>query len=164
MSRSFANPSSPNANSRSFSAAASTTNPCVFGGRVAASRITALNIEFVAKPSEAHKVQSALPAAIHGAFGEIAGFAGGFVLIANYEARLVTIVTLWTGEDRLQRCSENLRWLRALLNPYMDRCLRIQTLAAYVPVAKTVVKEFEPVEAATLPEIAESEEHAIYAA
>jgi hypothetical protein len=100
------------------------------------SRIIALTIEFVAKPNETHRVQAALPAALQGAFGEIAGFAGGFILIANHEARLVTVVTLWSGEDRVQRCSENLKWIRALLNPYLDHCLRIQTLAAFVPEMK----------------------------
>jgi hypothetical protein len=99
------------------------------------SRITALNIEFVAKPNEAHKIHAALPAAIHGALGEVAGFAGCFVMIANHEARLVTVVTLWSGEDRMQRCSENERWVRALLAPYLDRFLRVQTLAAFVPKA-----------------------------
>jgi hypothetical protein len=111
----------------------------------ASSRVTALSIEFVAKPDEAHKVHAALPGAIHGALGEVGGFAGSFVLIANHEARLVTVVTLWCGEDRMQRCSENARWVRALLTPYLDRCLRVQTLAAYVPAeaAAQVPREFE---------------------
>jgi hypothetical protein len=107
------------------------------------SRITALNVEFVAKPNEAHKIHSSLPAAIDGALGEVAGFAGSFVMIANYEARLVTVVTLWTGEDRMQRCNENLRWVRALLAPYLDRCLRVQTLAAYVPCTPHASHRFE---------------------
>ena len=33
----------------------------------------------------------------------------------------------------MQRCNENVRWVRALLAPYLDRCLRVQTLAAFVP-------------------------------
>jgi hypothetical protein len=107
------------------------------------SRITALSIEFVAQPNEAHKIHAALPAAIDGALGEVAGFAGSFVMIANHEARLVTVVTLWSGEDRMQRCNENVRWVRALLAPYLDRCLRVQTLAAYVPAAAEVPREFE---------------------
>ncbi len=109
----------------------------------AGSRITALNIEFVAKPQEAHKIHAALPAAINGALGEVGGFAGSFVMIANHEARLVTVVTLWSGEDRMQRCAENERWVRALLAPYLDRCLRVQTLAAYVPPSPQVPREFE---------------------
>ncbi len=40
------------------------------------SRITALSIEFVAKPDEAHRIHAALPAAIDGALGEVSGFAG----------------------------------------------------------------------------------------
>jgi len=98
-----------------------------------AAKITALHIEFVAKPSEAHKVHAALPPAINGALGGVSGFAGSLVMISNYEARLVTVVTLWSGADQTQSCNENVRWVRALLTPYLDRCLRIQTLAAYVP-------------------------------
>lgn len=113
------------------------------GARAAGSCVTAMNIEFVAKPNEAHKVQVALPAAINGALGEVAGFAGSFVMIANHEARLVTVVTLWSGEDRLQRCSENLRWLRALLAPYLDHCLRVQTLTTYIPRTPDASQEFE---------------------
>jgi len=113
------------------------------GALHAGSRITALSIEFVAKPHEAQKVQAALPAALNGALGEVAGFAGSFVMIANHEERLVTVVTLWSGEDRLQRCTENVRWVRALLAPYLDRCLRVLTLAAYVPEAPQVSQQFE---------------------
>jgi hypothetical protein len=119
------------------------TSARTLGMSYASSRITALSIEFVAKPNEAHKVHEALPAAIDAALGEVTGFAGSFVMIANHEARLVTVVTLWSGEDRLQRCGENVRWVRALLTPYLDRCLRVQTLAAYVPAAPLVPREFE---------------------
>lgn len=113
------------------------------GMRHSSSQITALSIEFVAKPNEAHKVHAALPAAIHGAFGEVAGFAGSLVMIANQEARLVTVITLWRGEERMQRCDENVRWVMALLAPYMDRCLRVQGSTAYAPCAAQVSQEFE---------------------
>jgi hypothetical protein len=130
--------------SRPIASNALSTSARTLGVSYASSRITALSIEFVAKPNEAHKVHAALPAAIDGALGEVAGFAGSFVMIANHEARLVTVVTLWSGEDRMQRCSENVRWVRALLTPYLDRCLRVQTLAAYVPAAAAQVsREFE---------------------
>jgi len=119
------------------------TSARTLGMSYASSRITALSIEFVAKPDEAHKVHAALPVAINSALGEVAGFAGSFVMIANHEARLVTVVTLWSGEDRMQRCSENVRWVRALLTPYLDRCLRVQTLAAFVPASSEVPREFE---------------------
>ena len=112
------------------------------GGAQAASRITALSIEFVAKPNETHRLQTALPSALHSTLGEVAGFAGGFVLIANYEARLITLVTLWTGADRMRQCNENLKWIRALLKPYLDRCLRTQTFAALVPQTRAMPNEF----------------------
>jgi hypothetical protein len=133
VSRSLQDHSLSNPASRSLDSNALSTNARTLGVCYTSSRITALNVEFVAKPNEAHKVHAALPAAINGALGEVAGFAGSFVMIANHEARLVTVVTLWSGDDRMQLCSENLRWVRALLAPYLDRCLRVQTLAAYVP-------------------------------
>jgi hypothetical protein len=129
--------------SRKFDSNALSTNARTLGMCYTSSRIVALSIEFVAKPDEAHKIHAALPAAIDGALGEVAGFAGSFVMIANHEARLVTVVTLWSGEDRMQRCSENVRWVRALLAPYLDRCLRVQTLAAYAPAAAQAPREFE---------------------
>jgi hypothetical protein len=129
--------------SRSFHSNGLSTNARTLGMCYTSSRITALNIEFVAKPNEAHKIHAALPAAINGALGEVAGFAGCFVMIANHEARLVTVVTLWIGEDRIQRCSENERWVRALLAPYLDRCLRVQAMAAFVPGATQSSQQFE---------------------
>jgi hypothetical protein len=139
---SSSSPSNPS-NLNGLNSKSSSYNAPLPGLTQLSSRITALNVEFVAKPDEAHKIHSALPAAIDGALGEVAGFAGSFVMIANYEARLVTVVTLWSGEDRLQRSSENLRWVRALLAPYMDRCLRVQTLAAYVPGRTQASQRFE---------------------
>lgn len=130
MSRSPQSPVSPfaisSARHRDFSSA---------DGRSATERtsefpFSALNLEFVAKPETARTVRTVLPGAIHSAFSSVTGFAGGFVFIANYESRLVTVVTLWTGNDRAQLCDANLRWLRALIAPYLDRCLRVQTLSA----------------------------------
>jgi len=135
---SLSHPASPLLDSNALS-----TNAPPLGMCYTNSRITAHSIEFVAKPNEAHKVHAALPAALDGAFGEVAGFVGSFVMIANHEARLVTVVTLWSGEDRMQRCQENARWVRALLAPYLDRCLRVQTFAAYVPEASQVSRQFE---------------------
>ena len=122
-----------------YSGALSATASAPRGG----SRLLALHIEFVAKPSEAHQVHCALPTAIHSAMEGVAGFAGAFVMVSNYEARLVTVVTLWAGEDRSRRCEENVRWVRALLAPYLDRCLRVQTLATYLPPVRAAAQGFE---------------------
>ena len=96
--------------------------------------VTALSVEFVAKPQEAHRVQSAIPAALAGALKDVNGFAGCLVMISDQEARLVTVVTLWAGNDRAKCCSQNTRWVHALLKPYLDRCLRVQTMVAHLPV------------------------------
>jgi len=153
--RALQSPNRQNHNSHLFPFQLAQSTASRGNGGQPVSRITALTIEFVAKPNEAHRVHATLPAALHSAFGEVSGFAGGFVLIANYEARLVTVVTLWSGEDRLQHCSENLKWIRALLNPYLDRCLRIQTLAAFVPELK--VAQENAVIASSAPETVEDE-------
>ena len=105
--------------------------------------VAALSIEFVAKPSEAHKVHSAVPAAIAEALKDVSGFGGCYVLISSYEARLVTIVTLWKGEDRMRHGERKLRWVRALLAPYLDRCLRVQTMAVYTPLVGETQQSIE---------------------
>ena len=54
-------------------------------------------------------------------------------MISEQEARLVTVITLWVGNDRLKQCRDHVRWVHKLLAPYVDRCLRVQTLAAHSP-------------------------------
>ena len=99
-----------------------------------ASVVTALSVEFVAKPQEAHRVQATIPAAVAGALKEVSGFAGCLVMISDQEARLVTVVTLWSGHDRTKSCNQNVRWVNALLAPYLDHRLRMQTMVAHLPV------------------------------
>ena len=103
-------------------------------GLSGAPQFTAHSVEFVAKPEEASQVGVAIPAAIAGALKDVTGFAGCLVMISDQEARLVTVVTLWVGADRTKYCSQNVRWVKALLAPYQDRCLRAQTMIASLPV------------------------------
>ena len=98
------------------------------------SPLTAMRIEFVAKPQEAHRVEWVIPPAIAGALKDVTGFAGCLVMISDQEARLVTVVTLWNGHDRALRCAQNVRWVRAILAPYLDSCFRVQTMSAHFPV------------------------------
>lgn len=102
-------------------------------GASSVTAVAALSIEFVAKPQEAHRVEAAIPAAIADALKDVTGFAGCLVMISDQEARLVTVVTLWAGDDRVNRCSQNARWVHALLKPYLDLCLRVQTMVAHLP-------------------------------
>ena len=110
-------------------------------GKSGAPPVTALSVEFVAKPQEAPRVEAAIPAAIAGALKDVAGFAGCLVMISDQEARLVTVVTLWAGNDRVKRCSQNVRWVHALLAPYLDRCLRVQTMVAHLPMLPLISPE-----------------------
>lgn len=103
--------------------------------------VAALSVEFVAKPQEAHRVETTIPAAIAGALKDVAGFAGCLVMISEQEARLVTVVTLWAGDDRVKRCGQNAEWVQALLNPYLDRCLRVQSMVAHLPLLPAIQPE-----------------------
>ncbi len=110
-------------------------------GTSRAGEISAVCIEFVAKPEEAHRVETAIPAAIVRALKYVSGFAGCLVMILEREARLVTVVTFWKGEDRLKRCTQNARCVQALLAPYLDRPLRVQTMVAHLPALSMIRPE-----------------------
>jgi hypothetical protein len=121
--------------------------------------VTAHSVEFVAKPEEAQRVGTAIPTAISGALKDVTGFAGCLVMISDQEARLVTVVTLWTGADRVQRCSQNVRWVKALLAPYLDRCLRMQTMVARLPVIPMIrLETSDACESSALPDLGSQDE------
>jgi hypothetical protein len=89
--------------------------------------LLALSLEFVAKPNTTASMKSQLPLALKQTLGEVPGFSGSLVLISDQESRLVTVITFWSGHDRVMRCAENRRWVHALLKPYIDGCLRGRT-------------------------------------
>ena len=97
-----------------------------------AAGISAVCIEFAAKPHETPRVAAEAPHAIARALKYVSGFAGCLVMILDHEARLVTVVTFWKGEDRLRRCRQNAGCVQALLAPYLDRRLRVQTMVAHL--------------------------------
>ena len=102
----------------------------------AAAPMAASSIEFVAKPGEGQRVRTAIPAAIQDAFADVPGFAGCLVMITDREARLVSVLTFWTGPERVTQSSKRERWLHRILRPYIDHCLRVRTLDAYVPMMR----------------------------
>ena len=105
-----------------------------------ASNLMAHSVEFVAKPQEAARIQSTVPSALTGILRDVTGFAGCLVMASHHEARLVTVVTLWRGQDAQKRCAQNVRWIEALLAPYVDRRLRMQTLVAALPAGLQVLE------------------------
>ena len=97
-----------------------------------APEVVALGVEFVALPGKAALLQSAIPEAVRDTIGNSRSFAGCMVLVSEEEARLVTVITLWTGRDRIEQCNENAKQVKKLLAPYVDRFLRTRRLAAFL--------------------------------
>jgi hypothetical protein len=95
--------------------------------------VHALSQEFVAKPSEAQRAQTAVPAAINTALQGVTGFAGCLVMSSDQEARLMKVITFWRGADGPRRCTQNMRWLSKLLEPYLDGGLKCRTYNTHMP-------------------------------
>ena len=93
-----------------------------------ADSFAALSMEFVAIPGAAQTLRDTIASDMELVFEDVIGFAGCLVLASDQEARLVTVITLWSGGERRKYCSENARWMKGLLSPYVDRWLRSQTL------------------------------------
>ncbi|MGB8324250.1 MAG: hypothetical protein WCE52_14925 [Candidatus Acidiferrum sp.] len=89
--------------------------------------LTALSVEFVAVPREAKRLRDVIPADLEAALQMLDGYKGCMVLVSDQEARLVTVITLWSGSEGLKQCRENAKWVKHLLTPYVDRWLRTQT-------------------------------------
>ena len=101
--------------------------PC----HAAAATMTALSIEFVAKPTEARRAELNIPEAVNNLLKGVSGYAGCLVMVSDQEARLITVITFWIGEERSKYCGENQRWLCKLIAPYLEGCLRTRTFAAH---------------------------------
>ncbi len=102
--------------------------------------VCAQSIEFVAVPDMAARLQATLPGAIRSALQKSEGFAGCAVMVSEEEARLVTVVTFWRGKERSSKANANALWVEQLLDPYIDRQLRVHKLRAQIawpPIAKS---------------------------
>jgi hypothetical protein len=106
------------------------------------SSVTALSLEFVATPEAVRDLYSAIPADISAALHGLPGFAGCLTMISDQESRLVTIITFWTGVDRTRRSNRNAQWVRKLISPYLDRCLRLRTFHAFLPAVSALADAF----------------------
>jgi hypothetical protein len=101
-------------------------------GEASTPEVIAHGVEFVALPGKAAKLQRAIPEAMRDTFGNSGSFSGCMVLVSEQEPRLVTVITLWTGRDRVEQCNENSKRVKKLLTPYVDRFLRARRLAAFL--------------------------------
>ena len=109
-----------------------------FGGFRAAPGWTVLSLEFVARPENARSAPLSLPGELQAGLEDLPGFAGSVVLVAEQEPRLITVVIFWSGSEGSRRCSQSIRRVRALLAPYVDRNLRLQTMMAHVPAPREI--------------------------
>ncbi len=109
-----------------------------FGGYLAAPGWTVLSLEFVARPENARSAPLALPGELQAGLEDLPGFAGSVVLVAEQEPRLITVVIFWSGSEGHRRSSQSVRRVRALLAPYVDRNLRMQTMMAHLPAPREI--------------------------
>jgi len=99
----------------------------------------ASSFEFVAKPEQARNAVQLLPGEIHSGLEDLAGFAGSVVMVSDQEARLISVILFWNpsesgnGHEASRSCERSVRRVRALLAPYLDRCVRVQNLFAHFP-------------------------------
>src|SRR5579864_7743280 len=95
--------------------------------------MTALSIEFVSKPQEAHCLRTAIPAAVEGTLGQVRGFAGCLLLISDKEPRLATVLTFWEGENHAKLSSNSAPWIHKVLAPFLDHCLQVRSYEVDAP-------------------------------
>jgi hypothetical protein len=103
--------------------------------------LTALSVEFVAKPEKAGSALLSLPTAITRSLQQVTGFSGCWVMVSDQEARLITVITFWSGNEAQKFCTENVKWLKAQLSTYADSYLRVQTMYAHVPALPSLYEE-----------------------
>lgn len=80
-----------------------------------------MSMEFVAKPEASKRLQYQIPSSLAKVLGGVKGFGGCLVMVSDREARLVTVVTLWTGEGARERCAKNAHRVASILEPFLDR-------------------------------------------
>ncbi|HZS70607.1 MAG TPA: hypothetical protein VFA13_02105 [Candidatus Acidoferrum sp.] len=107
-------------------------------GEMGRDAVHALSVEFVAKPNQAQRAQTAVPAAVNSTLRNVTGFAGYLVMSSEQEARLMKVITFWKGAEGGQRCMQNTRWLRKLLEPYLDGGLKCRTYITHFPASNLI--------------------------
>jgi hypothetical protein len=65
------------------------------------------------------------------------------VMISDQEARLVTVVTLWTGKERAHHCSDNAAFVKTLVSPFVDRWLPSDTQLADFSLLSPLERKFQ---------------------
>jgi hypothetical protein len=109
--------------------------PATAGGswrEPATPEVYAHSVEFVTLPGRSKELQRTIPETLRCALGNSGGFFGCMVFVSNQEARLMTVITLWTGSDRTEQCDKISDRLHQVLLPYVDCWLRTQKMATFL--------------------------------
>lgn len=136
-----------------FSKAPALDGSSDFSGLLAvAPRCAILSLEFVAKPENAQSAPLSLPEDIQAAFAELTGFRGSMIMVSEQEPRLITAILFWNACDWQRRSSQCVRRARAVLAPYVDRSLRVQTMVAHLPEPRAEEAEQTPADSSYIDE------------
>ena len=98
----------------------------------ATTEVYAHSVEFVTLPGRSKELQRTIPETLRCALGNSGGFFGCMVFVSDQEARLITVITLWTGRDRAEQCDKISDRLHQVLLPYVDCWLRAQKMTTFL--------------------------------
>lgn len=98
--------------------------------KISISQLFALGIEFVAHPGDTEKLQSEIPLLMLDANNKFENLCYCMVLFSEHEARLVTVIALWSERGRAM--ARNEKRLKRLLEPYVDRWLRTRNYVTFL--------------------------------
>jgi len=101
-------------------------------GEPTTSEVYAHSVEFVTLPGRSEELQRTIPETLRCALGNSGGFFGCMVFISSQEARLMTVITLWTERDRAEQCDKISDRLHQVLLPYVDCWLRTQKMTTFL--------------------------------
>lgn len=88
------------------------------------SRLMALHLDFVAKPSSGPEWMNELAEAIENARLDKEGLEASLVLVSDREARLVTLLTFWERGHFLAAREYCIAWMQKLLARFADGPIR----------------------------------------
>jgi len=95
---------------------------------IAAAKLNARAVEFVAKPEKTDELRGLLCQAVTPLLRDRTGFIRSIVLTAHEEPRRVVVITLWSTEEHSVRDPwEETPLVRELLSPLIDAWSRTRT-------------------------------------
>ena len=107
-------------------------------------RVAAQSLEFVAKPGAFVPLRTCILATIRELLGASPNFSGCMILVSEQETRLVTLLTLWSGEDAVEPSDADWEQVKKILSPYVDRWLRHRNHEAFLSTRERCVKNAQP--------------------